>query len=200
MQGKYYLERLYGKRYFLQTDQDIITAIANGDRKAFKLLYEQHGERVYHTVLGFVRSKMDAEDVTQEVFTRIYRSASKFQHKSSLHTWIYRIAVNTALNHLKKNKKGIVRSLDESDYSVPEFVHPGILLERKEHARYLFRAIDSLPEKQKTAFVLAYVEELPRQEIAEIMQLGIKAVESLLMRAKKNLREKLKKMYPGRRK
>ena len=80
-------------------------------------------------------------------------------------------------------------------YSKPHFDHPGILLEQKEKARYLFEAIETLPENQKTVFVLAHVEELPQKDIAEIMDLSVKAVESLLQRAKGNLRKKLGIIY-----
>jgi len=80
----------------------------------------------------------------------------------------------------------------------PNFEHPGIQLEQKERSRYLFQAIDTLPENQKTVFVLAHIEELPQKEIAEIMNISVKAVESLLQRAKGNLRKKLSDIYDRR--
>lgn len=76
------------------------------------------------------------------------------------------------------------------------FDHPGIQLERRENARFLFAAIDTLPENQKTAFILAHIEELPQKEIAAIMSLSLKAVESLLQRSKAALRKKLAAVYP----
>ncbi len=81
-----------------------------------------------------------------------------------------------------------------------DFDHPGVILENKEKAKYLFKAIESLPATQKTAFILSFIEELPRQEVADIMQTSLKAVESLLQRAKKNLRLRLERMAPKRKK
>jgi RNA polymerase sigma-70 factor (ECF subfamily) len=81
-----------------------------------------------------------------------------------------------------------------------EFEHPGVLLENKENAASLYKAMECLPNSQKTAFILSYIEELPRQEVADIMETSLKAVESLLQRAKSNMRSELEKSYPNRRK
>lgn len=80
--------------------------------------------------------------------------------------------------------------------TAPDFVHPGVLAENREKARYLFKAIAALPENQKTAFVLTHIEDLPQKEVAEIMDLSLKAVESLLQRAKANLRKQLEDVRP----
>lgn len=82
---------------------------------------------------------------------------------------------------------------------VPDFEHPGVLMENKENTKALFKAIHTLPNQQKTAFILSFVEELPRQEVADVMEVSLKAVESLLQRAKKNMRPELEKLYPHRR-
>lgn len=122
-------------------------------------------------------------------------------------TWIYRITVNKCLDFLrKKNRKkrfGFMMELfhrDSGEVSIDKahFDHPGILMEKKENARLLFAAIDLLKENQKTAFVLFHIEELSRKEIAEIMELSPKAVESLIQRAKAVLREKLGNYYKNR--
>ena len=80
-----------------------------------------------------------------------------------------------------------------------DFEHPGVLLENKENAKALFKVIDTLPETQKTAFILSYIEDMPRQEVADVMETSLKAVESLLQRAKGNLKKKIENMYPHRR-
>lgn len=144
-----------------------------------------------------------AEDISQEVFITIYKSILSFNERSSLGTWIYRITVNKSLDHLRarnRRQRGMVGQLffpDSGEPAVdkPEFVHPGIQLERKEKAIYLFKAIETLPDNQKTVFVLAHIEDLPQKEIAEIMDISLKAVESLLQRAKGNLRKKLSHIY-----
>lgn len=171
---------------------------------ALKDLYNMFGRRVYNTALSIVQNTSDAEEITQDVFIEINRSISKFKAQSSIGTWIYRIAVNRSLDFVRYRKRkkrwglgGLFR-VDES-IEVPDFHHPGIELENKEKAAILFKAIDRLPENQKTAFVLAMIEELPQKEIAEVMNNSVKAVESLLQRAKENLRKDLENFYPDRR-
>jgi RNA polymerase sigma-70 factor (ECF subfamily) len=172
--------------------------VSEGNQLSFRQLYDLYNKLVYNTAMSFVPDVSTAEEITQDVFTKIYRSAGSFNGKSSVKTWIYRITVNTALNQIKKNNR--VRSLHlEYDLEI-EFNHPGILLENKESANTLQLAIGSLPESQRTAFVLSFIEDLPRQEVANIMGTSLKANESLLQRAKGNLRKKLEKLYPNRRK
>ena len=178
----------------------LLQSIANGGRKAFQQLYELYSAKVYNTVLSYVQNEHDAEEVTQDVFTSIFRNAAKFKGNAAVSTWIYRIAVNTSLNHLKRKKRFSFLKPGASDTDTPDFDHPGILLENKENAKVLFKAIGSLPDKQKTAFILSFVEDLPRQEVADVMDISLKAVESLLQRAKKNLRIKLENLYIARRK
>lgn len=146
-----------------------------------------------------------AEDITQEVFITVYKSILSFNRKSSLSTWIYRITVNKCLDHLRskgrKKRMGFFSNVfnpEEPINDTPSFDHPGIRMEQKENARYLFAAIDTLVENQRTVFVLAHVEELPQKDIAEIMNISVKAVESLLQRAKANLRKKLGHLYDRR--
>lgn len=179
---------------------ELIKAIAEGNRQAFEELYNLYSVNVYNTALSYTQSKEDAEEITQDVFTSINRNASGFKGEASPGTWIYRITINTSLNHLKKKKRFSFIFFGNPEPEVSHFDHPGILLENKENARLLFNAIEGLPESQKTAFILSFVEDLPRQEVADIMELSLKAVESLLQRAKANLRENLKNLYPHRRK
>lgn len=184
----------------MSTHIDIIKSIANGDKRAFHHLYELYSAKVYNTALSYVQSKQNAEEITQDVFTSIFRNAAKFKGDAAANTWIYRITVNTSLNYIKKQKRFSFMKFGDSELDQPDFEHPGVLLENKESSKALFKVIDTLPDAQKTAFVLSFIEELPRQEVADVMEISLKAVESLLQRAKKNLRDKLKKLYPYRRK
>ncbi|PHN05363.1 RNA polymerase sigma factor [Flavilitoribacter nigricans] len=185
----------------MKNEKALIVSISQGDQNAFRAVYELYADKVYNTALSYAQNKEDAEEITQDVFTKVFRNAAQFEGRSGVSTWIYRITVNTSLSRLKKRKRF---SLFGMGTSVPsnraDFDHPGILLEKKEDAKALFRAIDTLPATQKTAFILSFVEELPRQEVADIMEISLKAVESLLQRGKKNLRIKLEKMYLERRK
>lgn len=179
---------------------NLIEAIARGDKKAFQQLYDLFSEKVFNTSLSYAKNEQEAEEITQDVFTSIFRNADKFKGDSAVSTWIYRIAVNTSLNHIKKKKRFSFLKFGESEKDSADFEHPGVLLENKENAKVLFKVIDSLPESQKTAFILSFVEDLPRQEVADIMEISLKALESLLQRGKKSLRDKLEKIYPNRRK
>lgn len=178
----------------------ILKEVAKGDAIAFRQLYETFSDKVYNTSLGYLQSVQDAEEVTQDVFTTIYNKADQFKGNSSVGTWIYRITINTSLNLIKKRKRFSFSELTSQESEIPNFEHPGILMEKKESAKILFEAINTLPANQKTAFVLSFVEGLPRQEVADVMEVSLKATESLLQRAKVTLREKLRNMYPHRRK
>jgi RNA polymerase sigma factor (sigma-70 family) len=166
----------------------------------FPELYEQYKSKVFNTVISYLQNAEDAEEVTQDVFVEIHHSLDKFEGRSSPGTWIYRISVNRSLDFIRARKRkkraAFITSLFNRDtgelqYEQADFVHPGITLENKERSVFLFKAIHSLPENQQTAFILARIEGLGNIEIAGIMELKVGAVESLLSRAKDNLRKKL---------
>lgn len=184
----------------LATPVTLLQSIAQGDHSAFKELYDLFSVKVYNIVLNYTQHEQDAEEVTQEVFTSIFKHAGSFKGRAQVSTWIYRIAVNKSINHLNRKKRFSFLSLGFGTDETPDFVHPGVLLENKEKAKQLYKAIASLPENQKTAFILSFIEELPRQEVADTMEISLKATESLLQRAKKNLRKKLGDFYQKRRK
>lgn len=158
---------------------------------------------VYNTVLGFIRNAEDAEDVTQNVFIRVFETVNGFKQQSKLSTWIYRISVNESLDFIRsRNRKkrwAMITSLfganNELLHQVSHNDHPGIITENKEKAAILFAAIDKLPDSQKTAFLLQKTQDRSQYEIAEIMQLSEGAVESLLTRAKANLKKLLISYY-----
>lgn len=177
---------------------EIIKSIADGERTAFQELYQFFGEKVYNTAISFVQNKQDAEEITQDVFTIIFRKANTFKGDAQVSTWIYRISVNTSLNFIKRKKRFSFLQFGDIENDKPDFDHPGVLLEKKENAKALFKVIDTLSEHQRTAFILSFVENLPRQDVANIMEISLKAVESLLQRAKKNLRVRLVELYPNR--
>ena len=156
-------------------------------------------EKVFNTALNFLQNQQDAEDAAQEAFIQVYNSIGQFKGNSTLSTWIYRITISKCLDHTrsKKRKKRfafISRLFSENNellYEAPDFDHPGVQLDRKEDAAILFKMVNSLPENQKTAFLLNKVEGMSYMEIAGIMGLSESAVDSLLQRAKQNLRKKI---------
>jgi RNA polymerase sigma factor (sigma-70 family) len=180
-------------------ETELLKQISRGDKIAFKELYALFSNKVYATALHYLQNMPDAEEVTQDVFLSIFNNAHTFKGNSSVSTWIYRISVNASLNFLKSRKRRTLLFFDDYKKEMPDFNHPGIIEENKENAKLMYKAIDTLPDAQKTAFILGFIEEKPRQEIADIMEISLKAVESLLQRAKANLKIKLESLNPNRR-
>ena len=181
---------------------ELIHGLRQKDEDSFRWLVENYRNRVFGTILNIVQEKNDAEDAAQEVFIQVYESIQNFKEESSLSTWIYRIAVRKALDKLRRRKTrqrlsqwlpGIVT--DEKKENVEEFHHPGITLENKEKAMVLFKAINALPEKQKIAFTLIKVQGMSYDEAGWILEQSVKAMESLISRAKANLQKQLEHYY-----
>jgi RNA polymerase sigma factor (sigma-70 family) len=186
----------------------LIEQLKKGDESAFKFIVDTWKDMVYNTALSIVQNPEEAEDVTQEVFVQVFQSIKGFKRESKFSTWLYRITLSKAMDHERKKKRkkrfAFVKSLFGEDNEVvvnpPDFNHPGVSLENKEKASTLFRAMESLPDNQRIAFVLNKVEGLSYQEISEVMDTTVSAVESLLHRAKSNLRKELKTFYEQLRK
>ncbi|MFA6736958.1 MAG: RNA polymerase sigma factor [Saccharofermentanales bacterium] len=174
------------------SDEQLIREITAGNDAAFKTLMERYQLQVFRTVMGFLHTKEDAEDVTQEVFIRIYQSLNTFQGGSEFSTWLYRITINMSLNFLRSNrKKRMLQSLEALFTLRSEEKNPLEELESAERDRRIRKAIDSLPERQRMAFILSRYQELPQKKIAAVMNRSEGAVEQLLQRAKENLQKKL---------
>lgn len=180
-------------------ENELIQRLKEGDRAAFKTIVERWEDMVYNTALGLLQNEEDAEDTAQEVFVQVYESVGDFKGQSKFSTWIYRITVSKSLDAIRKKKRkkrsAFLQSLygknDELVHDPPDFIHPGIQVENKENAAMLFKAINRLPENQKTALVLTRIEKLSYKEVSEIMNLSVNAVDALLQRAKKGLRNYL---------
>jgi RNA polymerase sigma factor (sigma-70 family) len=181
----------------------LIQRLQQGDDAAFKEIVTAWQDMVYNTALGIVQHAEDAEDIAQEVFAQVYQSIGAFKGESKLSTWLYRIAISKSMDHLRRAKRkkrfAFVRSLFgnelEADIHPPDFQHPGVLLDNKENAALLFKAIRHLPDSQRVAFTLHKLEGLSHQEISSAMNTTISSVESLLHRAKTNLRKELERFY-----
>ncbi|WP_346236194.1 RNA polymerase sigma factor [Niabella insulamsoli] len=181
----------------MASEDILVEQLKQGDGAAFKHIVDTYQNMVYNTCLSIVKSQEDAEDLAQDVFVQVYQSIHSFKGESKLSTWLYRIATTKSLDHERKKKRkkrfGFVKSIFGEDAQVevnpPDFHHPGVILDKKENAAILFRAIYQLPENQRIAFILSKIEGQSYQEISEIMQTTIPAVESLLHRAKNNLKK-----------
>lgn len=179
----------------------------NLSERDFQNLYEQYHLMVYNLALHYLQNIQEAEETTQDVFVQVYYTQAQFAQKSSFKTWIYRITLNKChdlIKHKSSRKRWFIfgaKSQNENDYlQHPHFEHPGILMENQENAALLYQTINTLAENQKTAFVLSKIEGLSNPEIAEVMELSISAVESLIFRAKASLQEKLSQKFTEYRK
>jgi len=154
---------------------------------------------VYNLCLNYLHGREDAQEATQDVFVKVHERLSGFKGDASLGTWIYRITINTCLDRLKarnRKKRSLLGWFSLSDEQVERsaslvFDHPGVAAEDREALERLFAVVDELPDQQKTALLLKTTEDLSMSAIAEVMGLSPKAVESLLSRARANLRQRL---------
>jgi len=187
------------------TDIEIIRQIAQGDRNMYRMLVERYQPMVFRTCMGFLHNKDDADDLTQDIFIQAYQALSAFKGESSFSTWIYRIALNASLNKVRKSSKNnllqrfekVFGSEKNIEYSlpIPDNENPDNILIHNEHREWIQKALNSLPENQRTAIVLSKYDDLPQKDIAEIMNTTEGAVEALIQRAKVNLREKLSSFH-----
>ncbi len=172
--------------------------------ESFRSLVAEHQEMVINTCYRFVFNREDAEDLAQDVFIEVFRSLEQFREEAKLSTWIYRIAVTKSLDHLRRLKrkkrfsslKRIIGIEDPSaEIAAPCNDNPAEAYAGNEQAAILQEALGTLPESQKTAFLLSKQEGFSNQEIADILKTSVSAVESLVHRAKKNLHDKLFAYY-----
>ena len=169
------------------------------DANQLQLLYDEHGSMVYNLALHYLQNTHDAEEVTQDVFVKVHKKYSSFEQKANIKTWIYKLTVNQSLDYIKskkaKKRLGFLFSLNMGEeHSLPEpghMNHPGLIMEQQEAVELIMHQINQLPPNQKTAIILKSIECLSQTEIAEIMELSVKAIESLLSRARSRLKNKL---------
>lgn len=186
-------------------DLELIRRIAKGDEQAFTTLYLLLQEKVYNTALHYLQQTENAEEITQDVFVEIFRSASGFDGKSSVTTWVYRITVNKCLDkirYMKARKRfhllSFLFSTDSGNRAIDHITSahdPFDNTEQRENSRLLLQSINRLGEQQKTAVILTQLEGLSLKETAAIMNITPKAVESLVQRGKANLKKTLGKIF-----
>jgi len=187
------------------TEKEFIEGLRNHNANAYGKLLDDFQQKVFATCISFVPNKEDAEDIAQDVFVEVFKSINKFKGDSKLSTWIYRITTNKCLEFIRKksSKKrfafmesimGNAIPMDKTTYFT-EMNHPGVILENKEKSETLFFAINQLPDAQKVVFTLHKVDGKSYQEISDITGKSLSSVESLMFRAKKNLRKLLESYY-----
>lgn len=175
------------------SDEALIQKIANQDTEAFQELIERFQSLVFNTAYRFVGNVHDAEDLAQEAFLRVFKNAGRYVPSAKFKTWFLRVVTNLCLDFIKKKKPVLLE--EESLLNIPFGSNPSQEFEVNERKRTLQQAIQSLKETQRMALVLHHYEGLKYEEIAQVMGCSTKAVESLLVRAKKALRERLEREY-----
>jgi RNA polymerase sigma-70 factor, ECF subfamily len=187
--------------------ENLIENLKNDDSESFKVLIDEHQKKILNTCFRFVNNREDAEDLTQEVFIEVYKSISSFRGESKISTWIYRIAVTKSLDFIRKKKRkkrfAILKRVfsdNTLEDEIPDSrnLNPGSKIEEQDRIRILNEALESLPESQRTAFTLSKYDEMSYKEIAEILNTTIPSVESLIFRAKSNLKKRLYHFYEKR--
>lgn len=174
------------------SDEALLGRIKNGDKLAFSLLLRRHNERFYRLAWRMCGNNEDAEDIIQNAFLKLWHKPQLFDsHKGAkFTTWFYRIVVNMSLDQKKKANR--LQYADDVDQYEDTTATATETLFNNQRQAQLEAAIQNLPDRQKIALNLCFYEELSNAEAAEIMNVKIKALESLLMRAKQKIKDTLK--------
>ena len=173
-----------------KSDKELLELIAQADKHAFSLLMERHLSSVIIFAMRYFSHRSDAEDIAQETFIRLWCKAPVWQDKGiSIKAWLYRVAYNQSIDQLRKQKLEYKAENDESIIDENAYIEKQIGIETA--LRIQKSALDSLPERQKTAIALCSIRGLSNNEAAIVMGISVDALESLLARG----RRKLKKLY-----
>ena len=174
-------------------EQEILTEFKQPStrERAFRKLVSAYQERVYWHVRKIVITHDDADDVTQEVFIKVYKHLDEFKENSQLFTWIYRIATNEALNQLKRIKRRTALSIDDVHKELSNHLTHGQLINGDEIQMKLQKAVLKLPEKQRLVFNMKYFDNLKYEEIAEITGTSVGALKASFHLAVKKVEEEL---------
>ena len=180
------------------SSEDLMAQVAEGDEYAFEILVRRHETPILNLIYRFIGDRTQANDLSQEVFMRVWKAAKTYKAEAKFTTWIYRITANLCLNELKSyGKRKLLfgeRPIEEGQtLNAESNVSPSAedILLAEERSRQISDALQNLPENQRMALILKRYDNLSYGEIAKIMECSVSAVESLLVRAKRNLKEKL---------
>ncbi|WP_105900869.1 RNA polymerase sigma factor RpoE [Vibrio gangliei] len=182
------------------TDQVLIERVQNGDKQAFNLLVTKYQNKVCSLISRYIKNSGDVPDVAQEAFIKAYRALPNFRGESAFYTWLYRIAVNTAKNHIVSQSRRPPSSdvdAEEAEYyesggALKEISNPENLTLSEELKQVVFHAIEALPEDLKTAMTLRELDGLSYEEIAEVMDCPVGTVRSRIFRAREAVEKKIR--------
>jgi RNA polymerase sigma-70 factor (ECF subfamily) len=182
-------------------EQELIQRLVRGDRSAFREMVETHKKKIYFLALDMVGNPADAEDVSQEVFLRVFRSFKTFKQDAKLGAWIYRITYNASIDHLRKRavtpEPMADEALETGFQSHPQIaepqasLNPAVAAERGLLQDRIEKALGNVSPREKAVFLLRHYEDLSLKEIAESLELTVGSVKSYLFRAVRKLRTEL---------
>ena len=184
------------------TDADVMLRVKAGDESAFSYLVQKYRRAMVHFMYRMAHSPAVAEDLAQEVFLRVYRSRENYEPTAKFTTWLYRIATNLAVNHIRDTRherQGNMASLDEPDPETGRALDVAdikptteeVIIQRERLAAIRGK-VEALPERQKLAVLMHKYQQMDYKQIAEVLKLSESATKSLLFRAYERLREQLK--------
>ena len=188
-------------------DTTLVQETLEGNQLSFQLLVERYQDRIFGLVRHYTRNAVELEDIVQDTFIKAFHRLETFQHQSSFSTWLYRIAVNTSLDFLKRRGRNPVQAVEDPEITAgeahgrgapgsPRVPAPDAGLHREDVARVTHEALDELPEIFRTVLVLREFEEMAYQDIADLLGISIGTVESRLFRARARFKEALLRLHP----
>jgi RNA polymerase sigma-70 factor, ECF subfamily len=192
-------------------DRELVDAARAGDRNAFRTLFERYQRRAYALAFGVVRNPDDALDVVQDAFIKAHRYLDKFEGTSSFYTWLYRIVMNLAIDHLRKNRRS--KAVDFNDQTVREDdgrvgeddllprilgANPGRALQDKQIRERIDQALSELSENHRAVLIMRELEGLSYEEMAQVMGCSKGTIMSRLFHARKNMQKRLVDLYDGK--
>jgi len=188
-------------------DRALVALAQKGDRAAFRTLFERYHRRAYALAFGVVRNQDDALDVVQDAFIKAHRHLDKFEGQASFYTWLYRIVMNLAIDHLRKHKRQqpvdftdqAVENAISEDGLLPKIIggNPGRALMDREIRERIAEALDSLSENHRAVLVMRELDGLSYEEMAAVMQCSKGTIMSRLFHARKNMQRQLADLYQG---
>jgi RNA polymerase sigma-70 factor (ECF subfamily) len=185
-----------------ESDQRLVVRSQQGDKRAFDVLVLKYQQRIASVVSRYLRDQDEVADVTQEAFIRAYRALANFRGDAQFYTWLYRIAINTAKNHLvakSRRPPNTDKDINDGEFSENSVVleaedQPEALLARDQLQAVILAAVDDLQEDLRTALMLREFDGLSYEEIAEIMACPVGTVRSRIFRARETIEKKMEQM------
>jgi RNA polymerase sigma-70 factor (ECF subfamily) len=187
-------------------DDDLVEQARSGSRAAFQALFQKYHRRAFAVALGVVKRPEDAMDVVQDAFIKVHKNIGAFQGASSFYTWLYRIVMNLAIDHLRRKRKVVewgddvpmqLAAGDRSLVPTIEDAHPGRTVERRELSDKIRQALDALPEYHRAVILLREVEGMSYEEMAEVLEVPKGTIMSRLFHARRKMQEQLQTYLDG---